>query len=320
MAVETKYEAFNELNNKRQKSPQPDLQLELFQMAPVASTTKSDYWFYSDLYNIFGDIIFPITPSMQFHAYNKIILPYDLDVAFEKNFPKSQTTQFYEQHINTTQRAYRLQSYTPGISDTMFHNAKDIALSRYACWCIVKNQSTFARTYFISPLIKEDITFQDLLKYSTEYQRVDIRQKVSELEKQLSGAIHSANGNFRDFYNQTTPHLFGGMTYADVKAANEIYTPDSDTLLDYMGSHTLKARFCALRRTLDTYNRHPNKSAQTLQNLLRRELLTERYKMINEKNFAPEQDISSTPIPQIASQLKKIEKQFINQYASQSIR
>ena len=321
MTVDTKYDAFHELNKKRQKTSPPDFQLELFQMPPIdPQTPKSDYWYYSDLHNILGEILFPITPSMQFHAYDRLILPYNIDPSYEKYFPKSRASQFYTQHIDRTKRAYKLHSHNPDISDTLLHNAYDTMLSRYACWCFAKDRSTFARAYFISPLLKENITFEELQQYSTEYYRIYLRPKVSELENQLSGAIKGTGANFRDFYNQTNPYLFGGMTHADVKALNPEYISQDDTLLDYMGKHTLRARFCALRRTLDTYRHHPIKTAQTLRNLLIQELSIERGRMIHKAGIAPEQDILSTQVQKVASQLNKIEKQFVKQYATQTIR
>lgn len=309
-------EIFHTLNRTRQTPTLPDTQLELFQMAPIVDQTqKSEYWFYSDLYNLFGEIVFPIQPSMQLYAYDRIIMPYEIFPKQNPEYTYAQKAQFYDDHIGKLNRAYKL-------GYKVFHNARDIQLSRYACWCFTKQtpRMIFARTYFLAPTIKENITYEEIANTSNEFQRIYWRSKISEKETALSGIIKHHNGNFRDFYHQTTPYLYGGLSGSDIKNELGFYIPENETLLDYMGLNTLIARTNAIGRAIDTYNHQSNKSLQTLQMMVRYELASERAKMIKAINCAPEQEFSEKSVQKIKQQLEKIEKQFVQTYAKKTIR
>ena len=243
-------EIFQTLNRTRQTIPLPDTQLELFQMAPSApQSEKSDYWFYSDLHNLFGETIFPSQPSMQIHAYDRIIMPYEIFPKQNPEYTYAQKTQFYDNHIGKINRAYKLDY-------KVFHNARDIQLSRYTCWCFTNQRPhmIFARTYFLSPTIKENMTFEEITKTSNHFQRIYWRNRLSEKESRLSGIIKSLNGNFRDFYHQTSPYLYGGLSGSNIRNKLGFYIPENESLLDYMGLHTLIARNNAINRAIDTTN------------------------------------------------------------------
>ena len=309
-------EIFHTLNRTRQTPTLPDTQLELFQMAPIVDQTEnSDYWFYSDLHNLFGETIFPSQPSMQLHAYDRIIMPYEIFPKQNPEYTYAQKAQFYDDHIGKINRAYKL-------GYDIFHNARDIQLSRYACWCFTKQRPhmTFAQTYFLSPTIKENMTYEEIANTSNEFQRIYWRNKLSEKESRLSGIIKSLNRNFPDFYHQTSPYLYGGLSGSDIKNKLDFYIPENETLLDYMGLYTLIARTNAIGRAIDTYNHQSNKSLQTLQMMLRYELASERTKMIKAINCAPEQEFSEKSVQKIKQQLEKIEKQFVQTYANKTIR
>lgn len=310
------FEVFQTLNRTRQKPDLPDTQLELFQMAPtVPQTEKSDYWFYSDLHNLFDEPIFPSQPSMQVHAYNRIIMPYEIFPKQNPEYSFAEKARFYDDHIGKINRAYKL-------GYKVFHDARDIQLSRYTCWCFTRQKPhlTFAQMYFLSPVIKENITFEEITETSNKFQRIYWRNRLSEKESRLSGIIKSLNGNFRDFYHQTSPYLYGGLSGSDIRNKLGFYIPENESLLDYMGLHTLIARNNAINRAIDTYNHQSNKSLQTLQMLLRHELISERNKMIQNINRAPEQEFSETHVQKLKQQLEKIEKQFVQKYANQTIR
>ena len=309
-------EIFHTLNKTKQRPTRPDTQLELFQMAPETDEKiKSDYWFYSDLHNLFGEIIFPSQPSMQLHAYDRLAMPYEIFPKQNPEYTYAQKTQFYDAHIGKLNRAYKL-------GYNVFHNARDIQLSRYACWCFARQrqQMTFARTYFLAPTIKENMTYEEIANTSNEFQRIYLRNRLSERESRLSGIIKSHNGNFRDFYHQTTPYLYDGMSNTDIKNRLDFYIPENETLLDYMGPFTLIARINALSLATDTYNHTPNQSLHVLQMLLRDALISERKKMIDKTNRAPEQEFSEKSIQKLKQQLERIEKQFVQTYANQTIK
>ena len=177
---------------------------------------------------------------------------------------------------------------------------------------------------------QENMTFKEVVQTSNEFQRIYWRKNLSEQETRLSGVIKSLarlsgvtkslDGIFRDFYNQTSPYLYGGLSSSDIKNKLGVYISEKETLLDYMGLHTLIARNNAIYRAIDTYKHQSNQTLQTLQMLLRYELTSERAKMIQQINRSPEQDFSEKNIKTVKQQLEKIEKQFVQKYSNQSIR
>mgnify|MGYP006387198109 CR=1 FL=1 len=75
---------FHELNQTRQHESRGQ-QLDLFQTTATTPKTE-EFWFFSDLYNIFGNIVFPINQAMEKTAHEKIIYPYDAKPTIQQKF------------------------------------------------------------------------------------------------------------------------------------------------------------------------------------------------------------------------------------------
>lgn len=297
---------FHELNQTRQHNTRGQ-QLDLFQSTPILNTTD-EYWFFSDLHNLFGDI-FPINQAMEKTAHEKIIYPYDPNPTNQQKFD------FCTGHYDTLQHAYKL-DYRE------FKHANDLQLTRYACWSFLYNrpEAIFAQTYFMTPVLNPNMSFDAMNTIASEYKRINLREQLSKEEKKLAGILSHIHANYKDFYNLTSLVLFNGLTYNDIKEIHHIPNKPNETLLDYMGKHTLRARVAALSRTIIRYNISSDKTLQNLKNILCDELYNERADMINSTGRRPEQDISIQHIDKVKKHLKETQQAFIKKYSIQKIR
>lgn len=303
----TNKELFQELNQTRQHETRGQ-QLDLFQTITPLNTTE-EYWFFSDLYNIFGANIFPINQAMEKTAHEKIIYPYDPKPTIQQSFD------FCAGHYDTLHHAYKL-DYRE------FKNANDLKLSRYACWSFLQNRpnTVFAQTYFMAPVLNPNMTFDAISTIASEYKRTELREQLSNAERILAGILNSKHANYKDFYNSTSLALFNGQTYNDIKEMHHIPNKPNETLLDYMGKHTLHARIAALYRTIERYNTSSDKTIINLENILCDELFNKRVAMINNTGRRPEQDISIQHIDKVKKHLKETQQAFIKKYSIQKLR
>ena len=94
-------EQFHELNQTRQHDTRGQ-QLDLFQPNKPLNTTD-EYWFFSDLHQIFDSNTFPINQAMEKIAHEKIIYPYSEKPTTQENsiLPPVTMTQ-YNTHTNWT--------------------------------------------------------------------------------------------------------------------------------------------------------------------------------------------------------------------------
>ena len=300
-------EQFHELNQTRQHETRGQ-QLDLFQ--PVTSLNKtSEFWFFSDLHNLFGEKAFPTTQAKEKTAHEKIIYPYSAKPTIQQQFD------FCTGHYDRINHQFK-QDYIN------FQNALDLKLTRYACWSFLKHdpRTVFAQTYFISPVIKPDMDFDTLNPIAAEYQRINPRKDVSSAESKLAGILKAYHANYKDFYNSTSLALFNGQTYHDIKDMHRIPHKDGDTLLNYMGRYTLHARITAIYRAINRFNAETNKTIIRLDEILCDELYNQRVEMINQTGMRPEQNISIRHIKQIEKHKNNTEQEFIKKYAHQVIR
>lgn len=300
-------EQFHELNQTRQHDTRGQ-QLDLFQPNKPLNTTD-EYWFFSDLYQIFGNTAFPINQAMEKTAHEKIIYPYSEKPTTQEKFD------FTTSHYDTIQHAYKL-DYRE------FKHATDLKLTRFACWSFLHGspQTIFGQVYFLSPVLNPDMDFDAMHTIASEYKRINLRHRLSQAEKILSGILYGKHVNIKDFYNSTSLALFNGLTYNDIKEIHHIPNKQNETLLDYMGRHTLHARIAALYRTFDKYNHSTNKSILHLNELLCNELFDKRVAMINSTGRRPEQDISQQHIDKVQKHLNDTERAFIKKYSIQKLR
>ncbi len=298
---------FNKLNETRHTQDE-NTQYSLFPNAhPDTRDIHAEFWYYSDLHNLLGNIDFPTsnTPhTMIGHARNKMHFPKDVD-----------TIPFFHSHVADAHHEFYLDG-------THYKNATDLELSRYACWALSRENPgvIFARTYFLSPVMENCDTFIDIKNQSYQFARINLRERLKEYEKILAGILNKYGADFSRFNHSMTMGFFYGYSANDLKDYYNIPSNNNDPIANYMGAASLHARICALHNTINKFNQSPIKNRETIYSILHNELIQQRVNTIKSHNTAPEQDIYPTPVSKIEKQLKDTEKKFIEQYSKIKIR
>lgn len=315
MALPKKSVIFDTLNAKRHRIDE-DTQFSLFpDICANTPSIHSEYWYYSDLHNLFGEPYFPIAPNMNAHAWENLVMP--ITTKQQRGTPQLTRTdlEFYKDHVATYRHEYTLDHNT-------YKNAKDLQLSRYACWCMSRNNPAmiFSRTYFISPVINPRMSFDDMKNLSYQFARVYLRDKLTYYEKIIAGILKRHNVNFRQFNHTMTRTLFCNYGANDLKDIHGIQIKPNDPLANYLGAATLDARTNALARTIEKFKHTQTQNIATFEQIAHSELLNARFQEIHNHNIRPEQDIFQTPISQIQSKLVRTERDFILKYSKEKLR
>lgn len=271
-----------------------------------AELNDTEYWLFSDLYNIFGptnmgkhgDLPMNIVRSTNmFTDYNKIPR-----AKRPKNF-----FNFCNNHILTVTNDYDLDG-------VIKHDAPDAQMTRYACWSLTKQfpNRIFSQLYFMMP----NATFKDLYNAGYKFSRIYQRGEMGIVDMIANGIAYRNHADMRAF-NRALHRAFFYSTSAD--KIRDFYKI-SGSIYNHMGTQSLLARRLALRRAIDKYDASPNMSFNTFLNTACTELGNERIKMISRLNRAPEQDFSRTSISNLASELKNMERAFKQKFALQKLR
>ena len=315
MALPKKSIIFETLKAKRHRIDE-DTQFSLFpDMCADTPTIHAEYWYYSDLHNLYGEHYYPIAPNMNAHTWQNLVMP--IPQKSKRATPQLIQTDlpFYNGHVATIRHEYTLDRDT-------YKNAKDLQLSRYACWCMSRNNPTmiFSRTYFISPVINPRMKFDDMKKLSYQFARVYLRDKLTHYEKIVAGILKKYNADFRQFNHAMTRAFFYNYGANDLKEIHRIQIKPNDPLANYMGAATLNARTIALAHAIDRFKRTHKQNIATFEQIVYNELINARVREIHDHNIRPEQDIFQTPVSQIQSELSRTERDFILKYSNEKIR
>ena len=149
----------------------------------------AEYWYYSDLYNLFRCPTFDIEQPHD-HVYRK----------FDSTPAKNITPyEFLKQHTTFTSRKYTIYSPHPPFSK-ITKTGNDIKLSRYTCFCMFRDipQLIFTRTYFLMPNAK----FKDIYDTSYSFARIYQRERLRASERQLAGLLKRLDANIALFHHE----------------------------------------------------------------------------------------------------------------------
>ena len=267
---------------------------------------NADYWFYTDLYNLFSHPMFD-PENMHEHTYQKFdttparankIAPYD----------------FFKAHTIIYNHKYTINSPHPPYNP-ITKNGTDIKLSRYACYCLFRDAPglIFTRTYFMMP----NTDFKTIYETSYRFARIYQRQKLRESERRLSGLLKNLDANIALFQYEAARTFFGEYDIDYIRGAYGLVS--STPIADHMGAISLHARRRAIDTAIKKFDYAHTRDFRSFSMILHNELRIARNKMISEHRFPPEKDIHKSSIKSIESEYKKLEQQFIKTYATQNL-
>lgn len=269
-------------------------------------TNDAEYWSYSDLYNLFGAQHFDIKNMFE-HAYQT----FDATPAKSQKIPPYE---LFKNHCVVYNHKYTIHSPHPPHTP-ITKKTTDIKLSRYACYCLFKNKSDFifACTYFMMP----NADFETIYKTSYRFDRIFQRNKLRESERNLQGVLKRLGAKYALFHHETTKCFYGERESDIIRNAYNL--GNKKPLADNMGAISMRYRRQAIDNAIHKFNFAHTHDLRSFAQILFQELKTARNQMISEYKIAPEKNIDKTPIQQVESEYKSIERDFIKQYASANL-
>ena len=220
------------------------------------------------------------------------------------------------QHAIIFNHQYTIQSPHPPYNKIKKYGT-DIKLSRYACWCLFKNNphTIFYALYFMMP----GANFKTLTQQTYKFSRIFYRNLLSTAENKLNGILKTLKLNYQEFKHNIFKTFYGGWCNADIRQSYNL--PQNATLGDYMNSTSLYYRATAINNTLYKFKSLPQKSQtyNMLYSLMEQELTIARSTMKTQHGITPEKDITKISIQSITSEYNKLKKEFIKQYATTNL-
>ncbi len=278
-------------------------------------STNTDSWLYSDLHNLFGETSFPTQPSFSAHIWQNLVMPCTSNS--KRGTPQLSPTNinFYNDHVVQLNHPYTLDNHH-------FKCAKDFKLSRYACWCMSRNNPNmiFSRTYFISCIIDPHMDFATMNSWCYQFARPALRQQLAKCEKIINAIAHKNKIDFNEFRRINRAALFADHSKSHIAERNDFYISHNTPLADHMGAATLYARTQALKNAIAEINHTHQINSKKILEIIFTELDSARINMIKNLHIQPEDDIFRISAPQVQSKLMQTERDFINKYAFEKLR
>ena len=269
-------------------------------------------WLFSDLYDLFGSEILGKETNIEKRMLS--IINYDV---FESLPHKKQKgylnptsfADFYNYHVTSFLNKYYIRNSKDNTGPTKT-NAK---LSRYASWMLMKQfpNMIFSQLYFMTP----NASLDELKKQSYNFSRIYLRKNLANAEKIVASILYRYKTNLKKIFHEMNTIFFNDIPIKDIKAKYDILQKQNDPITNYLGAYSILALQTALSSSIEKKDQSRNMSLATFYNILTYEISFQREKLIQEKGIYPEKEIMQTPVKKINSQLKQMERRFIETYA-----
>ncbi len=266
---------------------------------PIYNDTE--YWLYSDLYNLFFAPPFDLK-NMDGHIFQ----------TFDTTHTPKNTTpySFLRQHAQFYNHEYNIRSPYPPYNMIKKYGL-DMQLSRYACYCLFKNipNLIFTRMYFMMP----GSDFKSVYDTAYKYARIHQRAQLQESERKLNGVLKNIDANIALFRHEAFKTFYNNMYNEEI--ISEYNLKPNTTLADHMGAPSLYARKHAIDTTISKFDFALNKDLRSFAIIFDHELRNARYNLIRTYNTTPEQDIHKQSIKSLISEYNATEANFIKKYS-----
>lgn len=264
----------------------------------------TQYWLYSDLARYFTEIhAEPNEKNISENLHLDMARAY-VPNGFKKPDDNVKFSELFYRHIELFQT-------NSGGRQT------DAKMTRLACAAITYMPETiFAHLYFMMP----DSDFKEIKSTSYNVSRIFRRQRLTSIEKNINGILHSLNIKFEAFSMIANQALFHERSATELKIRNNIKINSKDPLSNYMHFASLGARIYGLDQAIKEYNMRGYRKAEKFIDLARENLENARALMIKNYGRTPEQDLTPTHISTVQSHYNQLQREFVAKYRQENLR
>lgn len=268
----------------------------------LQSTNDTEYWLYSDLYNLFF-----VPPFDLKNMDNHVFQTFDTTHTPKNTSPYT----FLRWHTQHTNHEHNIRSPYPPYNMVKKYGL-DMKLSRYACYCIFRNipNLIFTSTYFMMP----DTDFKTIYETSYKYARIHQREQLQDSERRLNGVLKNIDANIALFRHEAFKTFYNNMYNDELIQAYNLGS--NVTLADHMGAPSLYARKYAIDSAISKFDFAIKKDLRSFAIIFDSELRNARRKLINTYKITPEKDIHKQSIKSLIREYKTTEAEFIKKYTN----